>query len=113
MSSVQSISITKEDNYEFHQENPLVCVVDEDSNVELGWRKSLGRKASLVFFDNPYSLLDSAYEALLSNASCFILGRIFGKLDLDIVKTNIPNQVRRKVSAPIFLNWQGYIAKND
>ena len=113
MSSVQSISVTKEVNYDFHQENPLVCVVDEDTNVELGWRKSLGRKASLVFFDNPYSLLDSAYETMLSNASCFILGRIYGKHDLDIVKTTIPTQIRRKVSVPIFLNWQGYIAKND
>lgn len=113
MSNVQTISMTKEDNYEFHQENPLVCVVDEDSNVELGWRRSLGRKATLVFFDNPYSLIDSAYESLISHCSCFILGRIYSKLDLDIVKTSVPTQIRRKASAPIFLNWQGYIDKSE
>lgn len=96
-------------------EQPRVCIVDEEQRVQLGWESSLGPRVKLFYFSSPEELLnyEKAHSFFLDSMVCIITSRLFNQKTSDIVQSDFPRQLREKTNAPIFLNWQGYIDKNE
>lgn len=96
-------------------DNPRVCIVDEDRRVQETWEKSLGSRVRVHYFSSPGDLLekDLSQKFFLDSMVCIVMGRLFNDKSLDIVRTEYPARIRRRTSVPVFLNWQGYIDKND
>ncbi len=96
-------------------EKPRVCIVDENLLVKVGWERSLGHHAELFFYRDHRPLLEDAErdETLIPSFQCIILGRMYPHIGLDIVHSDIPEQIRKQAGGPVFLNWQGYVTKND
>ena len=94
---------------------PVVCLIDEDENVRLGWSKALGQEATLVYFQDHLELLNHAArdKSMVSGFSCIIIGRFFKQLNLDVVMSEAPDMIRKISNCPLFLNWQGYITKDE
>ncbi len=94
---------------------PSVCVVDENQRVELGWRKSLGKQAVLYFYRDHFELFAHAKkdETLYKKFDCIIMGRLFPHITFDLIKSNVPETISAQSPAPIFLNWQGYVPKEE
>lgn len=96
-------------------DKPRVCVVDENSLVKVGWERSLGHHADLFFYRDHHGLFQDAEKdpTLIPSFQVIIVGRIYPHLPLDIVNTDIPERLRKQANGPVFLNWQGYVAKGD
>ncbi len=96
-------------------DKPRVCVIDENLLVKVGWERSLGHHADLFFYRDHRPLLeDAAKDALLiPSFQCIIIGRVYPHISLDIVNSDIPEKIRKIATGPVFLNWQGYVAKGD
>lgn len=97
------------------KKKPIVCVIDDDPNVRLGWRQSLGQDATLIDFRNHKDFLKASEKdpSLISSLQCVIVGRYFKEIDFDMVSSDIPQLIRNSGSGPVFLNWQGYITKEE
>ena len=97
------------------KEKPIVCLIDEDENVLLGWSKALGNDATLMYFQDHLELFNQATreEGLINTFSCIIIGRYFKHINLDIVTSNVTDTLRATGAGPVFLNWQGYITKEE
>jgi hypothetical protein len=96
-------------------EKPKVCVVDENPVVKIGWEKSLLGHATLCYFRDHRELFALAEQddTLVKSFTCIILGRLYPHLGLDIVNSDVPATLRQSATGPMFLNWQGYVAKED
>lgn len=96
-------------------EKPRVCVVDENPLVKVGWERSLGSQVDLYFYQDHFVLFEQAEKdsKLIPSFQCIILGRMFPQVGLDIISCDVPGRIKRLATGPLFLNWQGYVAKND
>ncbi len=94
---------------------PRVCLVDEDPQVKLGWQRSLGIEADLVC----YSSKDEVYKALkndiklFSTFDCAILCRFLDDSKTDLFDSDIPEKMKNAGVGAVFLNWQGYLTKEE
>lgn len=97
------------------KEKPIVCLIDEDEHVKIGWEKSLSHDATLLYFQDHLELFNQATqdEDLIKSMSCIIIGRYFRHINLDVVNSSVTDTLRSSGAAPIFLNWQGYITKEE
>ena len=97
------------------RQKPTVCLIDEDENVKIGWTKTLSPDANLVHFQDHLELFNHAArnEDLVNSFSCIIVGRYFKHLNLDVVSSSITDTLKAAGAGPIFLNWQGYITKEE
>lgn len=91
-----------------------ICVVDENPLVRIGWERSLDSHAELFYYRDPKALFEAADRdpQLIPSFFCLILGRMYPHLGLDLITTEVPEQLRQQSQAPLFLNWQGFIAKD-
>jgi hypothetical protein len=96
-------------------EKPKVCVIDENVSVKTGWEKSLSHHASLDFFRDHTELMTlvDKDKGLIPSYSCIIMGRLYPHINLDIVNCSIPESIRGVATGPLFLNWQGYVSKEE
>lgn len=96
-------------------EKPRVCVVDENALVKVGWERSLGHHADLYFYKDHCELFEAAEKdpSLIPSFHVMILGRLYPHMSIDIVNTEIPERLKKLANGPVFLNWQGYVAKSD
>ncbi len=96
-------------------EKPKVCVIDENTSVKVGWERSLGHHAHLDYFRDHTELLPLAEKdkALIPSYACIIMGRLYPHMNLDIVNCSVPETIRSTATGPLFLNWQGYVSKED
>ena len=94
---------------------PIVCLIDEDENVKLGWQKALANDAKLLYFQDHLELFNQLTRdsELISSFNCIIIGRYFKHLNLDVLNSNVTEPLRSAGGEPIFLNWQGYITKDE
>jgi hypothetical protein len=94
---------------------PIVCLLDEDKEVQLGWQQALGIDADLYAYSDHHQLLAAAAEQrdLVPSFSCIIVGRYFKGINVDVVASNVPDLIREQGGGPILLNWQGYITKEE
>lgn len=97
------------------KQKPLVCLIDEDPFVKEGWSRSLKNDAVLHYYKDHLGVFKKAAveRNLIASYSCIILSRHFQHLNLDIVKSAIPETLKSSGAGPIFLNWQGYVHKED
>ncbi len=94
---------------------PIVCLIDEDEEVHRGWTRSLQDEAEVYCYPDHYGLFRQAStdKSLMASFSCIIVGRKFSKLNLDMAHSHIPDLIRAKASGPLFVNWQGFITKEE
>jgi len=94
---------------------PYVCLLDENPDVRQGWESSLGQDAQLFYFQDHLELFNEAarQKDLIPSFTCVIMGRYFRHINLDIVTSNVPDLLREQGAGPIFLNWQGYVTKEE
>lgn len=97
------------------KQKPLICLLDEDPDVRFGWETSLGVDAQLYYFQDHLELFNAAagQKELIPSFSCVIMGRYFRHINLDVVTSNVPELLREQGAGPIFLNWQGYVTKEE
>lgn len=90
-------------------------MIDEDPAVRIGWRESLDQDAVLLEFANHKELYTAVQKdkSLVAGLQCAIVGRYYKELDFDIVSSDIPLFLKEKGCGPVFLNWQGYITKEE
>lgn len=93
----------------------LVCIIDEDPQVQKGWSLSLGNDADSYCYNNHLELFNAASsnKDLIPSFSCIIVGRYFKSINLDIVSSNVTELIKEQGAGPILLNWQGYITKEE
>jgi hypothetical protein len=93
---------------------PRVCVVDENPLVEVGWKRSLGGQAQLFYYRDPLQLLKASEEEpkLLESFQCVVMGRMYPHIEMDLITTDIPERIRPRLRAPLFLNWQGFVSRD-
>ena len=95
---------------------PRVCVVDENVGVKAGWEQSLGHQATLHFFRDYEQLLEHAKAdaSFLPALQCVILGKLYPHLPVpDLLATDCLERLRMIAKVPLFLNWQGYVPKEE
>lgn len=94
---------------------PYVCLLDEDPDVRQGWEQSLASDAQLFYFQDHLELLNEAarQKSLIPSFTCIIVGRYFRHINLDVVTSNVPELLRENGAGPVFLNWQGYVTKEE
>ena len=98
------------------KKKPIVCVIDESDEVRKGWKDSLGQDARLVDFRDHVELVAAAESdpTLVASLHCIIVGRYFKHLGgFDIVTSDALQGLKQSHCGPIFLNWQGYITKEE
>ena len=97
------------------KKKPVVCVIDDDPRVRLGWKQSLGQDALLKAYSTCEEFVAESQDSedLLSSLACMIIGRYFANGQQDIVTSHLPAEFRSASQGPIFLNWQGYITKDE
>jgi hypothetical protein len=97
------------------KKKPCVCVIDEDPHVGKGWKYSLGNDATLYYFPDHLALFEKAKEdaMLIPSLNCVIMGRYFKAIGLDVANSDVAEKIKSEGSGPVFLNWQGYIVKED
>ena len=96
-------------------DKPRVCVIDENLLVKVGWERSLSHHADLFFYRDHRGLFEEAEKdpSLVPSFQVIIVGRIYPHISMDVVGSEVPDRLRKLASCPIFLNWQGYVAKTD
>ena len=94
---------------------PYVCLLDENPDVRHGWETTLGHDAQLFYYQDHLELLNEAAhnKDLIPSFSCVIIGRYFRHINLDMVTSNVADLLREQGAGPIFLNWQGYVTKEQ
>ena len=94
---------------------PKVCLIDEDPQVQLGWSKALNKEATVECFNDYRELLLARDKdvSLLSSFDCVIVSRYFKKTGIDICESNVIAELRTHGANAIFLNWQGYLTKEE
>ncbi|MBI2603435.1 MAG: hypothetical protein HYW48_10310 [Deltaproteobacteria bacterium] len=94
---------------------PIICLLDEDAEVKQGWELALGPDAQLCYFPDHLELFNTAasQKDLISSFSCIIVGRYFKHINLDTVSSNVTEMLKEHGAGPIFLNWQGYVTKEE
>ena len=94
---------------------PKVCLIDEDPQVQLGWTKALNKEATVSCFADYQELLKSMEQdaSLLSSFDCIIVSRYFKKMGIDICESSVISDLRSQGANAIFLNWQGYLTKEE
>ena len=97
------------------KEKPVVCLIDEDENVKTGWAHALGNEAQLVYFQDHLELFNQASRDnnLILSFACIIVGRYFKQINIDLVNASVTETLKASGAGPIFLNWQGYITKEE
>jgi hypothetical protein len=97
------------------KQKPNICLIDEDENVRIGWAKALEGDANLIYFQDHLELFNrSAHDKhLMGSLACIIVGRYFRHLNLDLVTSGVPETIKSGFRGPLFLNWQGYITKDE
>lgn len=97
------------------KQKPLICVIDEDPFVKEGWIRSLKNDAILHFYRDHLELLSRAAseKGLLASYRCLIIGRYYQHINVDIVASGVTEALRASCTGPVFLNWQGYLAKEE
>lgn len=97
------------------KQKPSVCLLDEDKSVGIGWEQALGEDASLHYYQDHLELFNaaSANKELIPSFSCIIVGRYFKHLGIDTVTSIIPDNLKAQGAQAIFLNWQGYVTKEE
>lgn len=97
------------------KQKPIVCLIDEDETVHKGWAQALQGDADVDYYGNHLELLNSASrnKSLVPSYSCIILGRYFKDVDVDTVSSTVPEVLRNLGAGPLFLNWQGYVTKEE
>lgn len=97
------------------KQKPLVCLIDEDPFVKEGWSRSLKNDATLHYFRDHLGVFKRAAmeRNLIPSYSCIIMSRFYQHLNLDIINSAIPETLKSSGAGPIFLNWQGYVFKED
>ena len=97
------------------KEKPVICLIDEDENVKTGWSRALGNEARLIYFQDHLELFNQATRdsGLIQSFSCIIVGRYFKHINLDLVSSSVTDTLKASGAGPIFLNWQGYITKDE
>ena len=94
---------------------PKVCLIDEDPQVQLGWEKALNKEASLEYYKDCQELLDAAGNdaSLLHSFDCVIVSRYFKQTGVDVCESPLIAELRNQGVGAIFLNWQGYLTKEE
>ncbi len=94
---------------------PIICLLDENPDVKQGWENTLGQDAQLYYFQDHLSLFNEVAKnkGLISSFTCIVMGRYFRHINLDVVTSNVPDLLREQGAGPIFLNWQGYVTKEE
>lgn len=94
---------------------PYVCLLDENPDVQQGWEATLGHDAQLFYFQDHLELLNEATrdKELIPSFTCIIMGRYFRHINMDVVTSNVTELLREHGAGPIFLNWQGYVTKEE
>jgi hypothetical protein len=89
---------------------PTVCLIDESGDVAQGWESTLGTQVCLLVFSDPFEFIKKP----VVNGECLIIGRSFSHLKgFELLKSSALREIRSLVKGPIFLNWQGYIPKEE
>ena len=94
---------------------PQICLIDEDSQVHEGWGNALKHEAVLHSYPCINAFLSEAQgnPELVPSFSCIIVGRFFKKISVDLCESSHIPKVRELGGHPIFLNWQGYLTKDE
>lgn len=94
---------------------PRVCVVDEDENLRLSWQNTLSRDVDYLSFENFPQLLEYAKNnpQYLASIDCLICGRFFQGDSFDVFESSSLDYLREQGVKAIFLNWQGYLTKDE
>lgn len=94
---------------------PKVCLIDEDSNVQLGWEKALNKEAVLFYYKSSHDLLAAISNdpELLPSFDCVIVSRYFNDPEIDVCDSPFIDDLRLRGAGAIFLNWQGYLTKEE
>jgi hypothetical protein len=94
---------------------PRVCIVDEDESVRASWQSTLSRDVEYLDFGNFTQLLDyaRANPQYLAGVDCLICARFFQDNTVDIFEGSILDQLREQGVKAVFLNWQGYLTKDE
>jgi hypothetical protein len=97
------------------KQKPIVCLIDENEDVYKGWEQSLQHEAEVLCYSDHLSLFRHATydKGLLASFSCIITARFFKKLNFDMVNSTVPDMLRAKSSGPLFINWQGFITRDE
>ena len=97
------------------KDKPKVCIVDDDCQVKVGWEASLGRDAVVCYYQDFGSLMKAVDRdrQLPSSFECLITGRYFKHSGLDVCNSPVICMLRDKGLRAIFLNWQGYLTKEE
>ncbi|MCB9228943.1 MAG: hypothetical protein H6618_04960 [Deltaproteobacteria bacterium] len=92
-----------------------VCVVDEDDQVRAGWEQALNGEITLLLCRDFDQLMEEAGQdaSLLASLDCLITGRYFEASGLDICNSPLIKTLRNAGVGAIFLNWQGYLTKEQ
>src|SRR4051812_28794109 len=95
---------------------PRVCLIDEDAQVRQGWEAALEGETELYIFANHEELFardKDELAALLASLDCVIIGRYFRGNSIDVFLSDIPETFRHQGVGAVFLNWQGYLTKEE
>lgn len=94
---------------------PKVCLVDEDPQVHVGWKNALKDEVILVHYRNPDDLWEDCQNdsALLSCFDCVVVNRFYNQPQRDTCSDDITAKLRSCGASVIFLNWQGYLTKEE
>jgi hypothetical protein len=94
---------------------PYVCLLDENPDVRQGWESTLSHDAQLFYYQDHLELLNDAarQRELIPSFTCIIMGRYFRHINLDVVTSHVTDLLREHGAGPIFLNWQGYVTKEE
>ena len=96
---------------------PKICLVDADIQVKKCWELSLNTEAELHYYDHPRKIVQEARKGsdFLSSFECLIIGRYVNdpRGTLDILNSDYPEKFRELGLNVLFLNWQGYLTKQE
>lgn len=94
---------------------PKVCLIDEDPQVKTGWERALSTEAELNYYQDYRTLFEEVKSKpdLISSFDCVIISRFLAQGTLDVFESNVTESLRSHGVGAIFLNWQGYLTKEE